>query len=482
MKTLPSRVWCAIAVLMGLPLYAATAAPSRDEVLAAMLRATNFFSEQVAVSGGYVYYVSPDFSRRLGEGVAEATEIWVQPPGTPRIGEAYLTAWEATGNLFYRDAALAAGQALLYGQLESGGWRNSINFNPSGERLDLYRNDQGSKKGKNFTTLDDDITQSALSFLIRLDAALSFRDSKIHDAVTYALPRLYAAQYANGAFPQGWTGPVPAQPVVAAAYPTYDWRTEGRIKEYWNQYTLNDGLVGTVTRTLRRAHDAYDDPEALAALVKLGDFLVLAQMPDPQPAWAQQYGPEMHPIWARAFEPPAVSGRESEDAMITLIRLAECTKNPDLLKPVPSGVKYLEASLLPDGQLARYYELENNKPLYMQRNGQGYELTNDDSNLPDHYGWKNPHQLELIKTAYRAVAAGQSLEPVFAASRPDPDEVARIVAALDGEGRWLTTSDGDPERLVGQPKFAVGETYISSALFADHLEYLSAYVQRSENP
>lgn len=472
---------CSVAALMGLPLCAA-AAPSRHEVLSAMLRAATYFREKVAVSGGYVYYVTPDFSRRLGEGVAEATEIWVQPPGTPRIGEAYLTAWEATGNPYYRDAALAAGQALLHGQLESGGWRNSINFNPSGERADLYRHGKGSKKGKNFSTLDDDITQSALSFLIRLDAALSFRDNEIHEAVNYALPRLYAAQFANGAFPQGWTGPVPEQPVLAASYPTYDWRTEGRIKEYWNQYTLNDGLVGTVTRTLRRAHEAYDDPEALAALGKLGDFLVLAQMPAPQPAWAQQYGPEMHPIWARAFEPPAISGRESEDAMLTLVRLAETTKNLDLLKPIPAGVKYLEASRLPDGQLARYYELESNKPLYMQRAGKGYELTHDDSNLPDHYGWKNPHQLELIKTAYRAVAAGQPLEPIFAAPDPDPEDIARIIADLDEEGRWVTTFDGNEERLVGQPEFAVGETYISSARFADHMESLSSFLKLSGKP
>ncbi len=38
--------------------------------------------------------------------------------------------------------------------------------------------------------------------------------------------------------------------MVKASFPDYDWRTVGRIKNYWDMYTLNDGLAGTVTATL----------------------------------------------------------------------------------------------------------------------------------------------------------------------------------------------------------------------------------------
>ncbi|MBK5295030.1 MAG: hypothetical protein JJE04_25555 [Acidobacteriia bacterium] len=31
----------------------------------------------------------------------------------------------------------------------------------------------------------------------------------------------------------------------------------------------------------------------------------LAPVREPQPVWAQQYGLEMKPAWARKFEPPA---------------------------------------------------------------------------------------------------------------------------------------------------------------------------------
>ncbi len=449
-------------------------APTAAEVTAAMKRAATFYAGDVALEGGYVYYYSTDLTKRLGEGPATATEIWVQPPGTPAVGEAFLGAYAATADPFYLDAARKAGKALAYGQLESGGWRNSIDFDSAGPRIDQYRNGKG--KGKNFSTLDDDISQAALRFLIRLDAATSFSDAEIHGAVEYALPRLLAAQYANGAFPQGWTGPVEARPVVKATFPDYDWRIEGRIKDYWNEYTLNDGLAGTVADTLILAHQIYEEPVYFEALKKLGGFLLMAQLPEPQAGWAQQYGVTMFPIWARAFEPPAVSGRESGDAMLSLLKIAAASGDNSFAAPVVGGVKYLERSLLPDGQLARYYELGTNKPLYMQRAGKGYELTHDDSALPDHYGWKNPSQLSLIKDAYRALIAGRPLAEVTGPPAVAVATVEKIIAALDAKGRWISTHDGGEKRLVGQPKFQQGEAYLSSAVFVENIEALSRYL------
>lgn len=466
-----SRLILVVSFFGSLPL---AAAPTKEDLAAAMKRAATAFVEKAAVEGGFVYYVTLD-GRRLGEGGATATEIWVQPPGTPAVGEAFLDAHEATGDALFLKAALQAGNALVYGQLESGGWRNSIDFDPAGPRVDQYRNGKG--KGKNFSTLDDDITQSTLGFLFRLEAAAPGKEPAIRDAIDHAWPRLLAAQFANGGFPQGWTGPVPDRPVVKASFPTYDWRTEGRIKEYWNEYTLNDGMALTMTETLLRAHRYGKKPEALEALKRFGEFLLLAQLPEPQPAWAQQYGPDMHPIWARAFEPPAVSGRESEDVMIALLRIAEVTGDDRFLAPIVPAVKYLESSLLPDGRLARYYEIGTNRPLYMQRNGKVYELTNDDSKLPDHYGWKNPSRLDRIKQAYRAKMAGKPVDEILAPSAIGVAEVEKVLAELDGDGLWITTHDGSEERLVGQPEFKEGERYLSSERFAENLRVLSGYLK-----
>jgi PelA/Pel-15E family pectate lyase len=470
--------------------------PLARRAASTLRRAATYFREKVAYRGGYVYYYSLDLQKRWGEGPATPTQIWVQPPGTPTVGLAYLAAYRATGERDYLAAAREAGEALLYGQLRSGGWQNVIDFDPSG-RVSQYR--RGGGGGKNYSTLDDGITQAAIEFLVRLDEALSFRDAAVHDAsratasscptrpamgfqdaavheaATFALEALLKAQFANGAFPQVWEGPVPEVPVVQASFPTYDWRTEGKVKDYWNMYTLNDGLAGTVAQTLITAAEVYQDPRYTQALRKLGDFLLLAQMPPPQPAWAQQYSRQMHPIWARPFEPPAITGGESQDVLRTLVRISAFCGDARYLEPIPAALDYLRASRLPDGRLARYYELQTNRPLYMQRRGGAYVLTYEDRDLPDHYGWKVESALEAIAAEYEAVRKGEGRSP-----RSELAELARqveaICDALDDQGRWVQIYRG--ERLVGQAKFRMGEPYLSSAVFAQHVQTLAAFLEQ----
>ncbi len=130
--------------------------------LQAMKQAADFFHQKVTVNGGYVYEYSLDLKQRQGEGKAAPTEIWVQPPGNPTVGMAYVSAFDATGDQQFLSAAIDAAQALIFGQLESGGWNASIDFDPQGPHADRYRNGKGRAKGKNFSSLDDDKTQSAV--------------------------------------------------------------------------------------------------------------------------------------------------------------------------------------------------------------------------------------------------------------------------------------------------------------------------------
>ncbi len=258
-KTIPMKSLCytmkrlllqlSAALLTAGPLPAAEAdAVPRAEVLAAMKKAAEFFRTKVAVRGGYVYDVSPDLKARRGEGEATATQIWVQAPGTPAVGMAFLTAHAATGDTFYLDAAREAAGALVFGQLESGGWTHSIDFAPDGAKTGRYRHDRGSAKGRNHSSLDDGVTQHALRLLMHTDRALEFKHAAIHEAAEFARAALLRAQFPHGGFPQAWDGPVAKLEPVRARYPDYEWRTESRIKEYWSLPTLNDDLATDVTQ------------------------------------------------------------------------------------------------------------------------------------------------------------------------------------------------------------------------------------------
>jgi len=437
-----------------------------EEAVKGLKKAATFYRSKVASHGGYVYYYTPDLKERWGEGKASHDTIFVQPPGTPTVGMAYLRAYAATGDKFHIDAARDAAESLVYGQLQSGGWAQVIQFDPA-KQVGKYRNSKGGSR--NVSSLDDGQTQAALQMLIHTDRAFDFKHAEIHDAALFGLKALLAAQFANGAFPQGWIGPVDKKPVVKAKFPDYDWRTEGRIKNYWDYYTLNDNLASTVAETLIAAHQAYKDEKYKAALEKLGDFLILAQMPEPQPGWCQQYNFDMVPIWARKFEPPALTGWESQGVMETLIKVSQYTGQKKYLEPIPRALAYYQKCLLPDGRVARYYEFKTNKPLYMDEK---YQLTYRDSATASHYGWKQVARFDAISIAYQNAIAGR--EAPSGSAEELESNVRKILRELDEEGRWITTYAG--EQLVGQPKFSDAFRYLSSDVFSRNIETLSKYV------
>ena len=447
----------------------------REQARAALKNAATFYHANVAAHGGYVYYYSVDLQQRWGEGVATRDQIFVQPPGTPAVGMALLKAHRASGDPFFLQASRDAAHALVYGQLQSGGWTQVIDFDPQGSKVALYRNGKG--KGRNHTSLDDNQTQAAIQFLTHIDRALEFKDAAIHDAVAFALEALLKAQFPNGGFPQGFTGPVAPHPVIKATYPA-EWPRIWPREDYWNYYTLNDGLAGTVCETFLVAFYAYKDPRYQAAVRRLGEFLLLAQLPEPQPAWAQQYNYAMQPVWARKFEPPAVSGLESEDAVRTLLKVYRFTGDRKFLEPIPRALAYLKKSRLPDGRMARYYELQTNRPLYMNRKGADYFLTFDDADLPAHYGWKQKTEVDQLEKDF---AGAQSGRPHATPTTPVAElekQVREILAALDEQGRWIVTYSGDRNGhdLVGQPSFKPGFRFLSSTVFNRNVETLSDYL------
>lgn len=446
----------------------------RAEVIEKLKKACRFYAEKVSCRGGYPYFSSSDGSTRWGENELLKEAAIIQPPGTPSVGSVLLRAYQATSDEEYLEWAIDTGEALKLGQLKSGGWAQVVYFEkPEKGRMGSYRKRSGGEW--NQSSLDDNQTQAAIVFLIELDLALELRNQDIHECAIFALDSLLNAQLPNGGFPQGWRAParkfspssLATQP---ASYPDYDWKTEGKLKNYWDYATLNDGLVGDVAEALIRAYNAYRDERYLVALRRLGDFLVLAQMPEPQPAWCQQYNDYMQPIWARKFEPPAISGVESQDAMSTLLRIAEVTGEDRYLKPLPQAIEFLRTQCVQaDGKLARFYELKSNKPLYMDKQ---YQLTYDDSNPPSHYGWKQKSRLDQIEREYQRVLKGgaNSERP----QKISEDSVRKVLDSLSSDGSWSHRYAG--EKLMGSPKFKMGESYVSSAEFCDNISLLINYL------
>lgn len=450
----------------------------RDQAAGALRKATDFFTGQVATEGGYLWRYSDDLARREGEGKASETTVWVQPPGTPSVGMAFLDAYLSTNDPHYLEAARQAGYCLVRGQLQSGGWDYRIYFDPKQRQRCAYRVDAEleGRHDRNTSTLDDNTTQAALRLLMRLDETLDFQDERIHEAAQYALARLLAVQYPIGAWPQRFTAPPEADefPPRKASYPE-SWSRTHPKKGYSGFYTFNDNAIADVIDVAFLAWKIYDDDRFRAAAERAGNFILMAQMPEPQPAWAQQYDAEMHPAWARRFEPPSITGGESQGVMRTLLQLYRQTGDKKYLDPIPRAIAYFRRSLLPGGGLARFYELQTNKPLYFTKQ---YELTYSDADMPTHYAFKVGNGIDGIEREYRRLVELDpnelTREPSTRRRKASKSEIARaqaVVAAIDDQGRWVEDGslryhgDDDPTRRV-----------IDSRTFIRNVGVLSAYL------
>lgn len=450
-------------VVVGLALVSVASTSAAEtlpvQAASALKRAVEFYHGKIAVHGGYVYRYSDDLAKREGEGKVETEKVWVQPPGTPSVGMAYLEAYGLLGEEYLLKATRDAAECLIQGQLRTGGWRESVEFDPKERKKFAYRVEKPRDKQNNHTTFDDDKTQSAMRLLMRLDQVMKFKDEKLHEASLFALDSVVKAQFPNGGWGQGYDSfPNPADfPVKWASYPD-SWSRTYPGGKYWYFYTLNDNAMADTIDALLLAGKIYGELKYRDAALKGGEFLILAQMPEP--AWAQQYDFEMHPCWARKFEPAAITGGESQGAIRILLRLFVETGDQKFLASIPKALDYLERSRLPNGQIARFYELKTNKPLYFTKT---YELTYDDSDLPTHYGFKQDGKLDQLRREYDSVtkltekelAARSDSKP----SRPKSSksleaQVQKLIESLDDRGAWVEDGQlryhgkSDPTRRV----------------------------------
>ncbi len=461
---------------------------------ASLLRATTFMRDKVAVHGGYAWVSSADGKLSHGEGVAGPSRVWVQPPGTPAVGLAFLRAHQSTGDQVHLDAARAVADALIKGQLRSGGWGYSIDFNPKRRESIPYRVGANGGRDKvpayewpggwdvwrkrkfktNKTLIDDDTTPAAIRFLATLDQRLRFKDKAVHEAATYALEAALGVQYPIGAWSHNYDRfPIKSPsttryPVVKAVYPNQWSRTW--TKDFTGCYVLNDRITLDMIETMLLAAEVYNDDRYWYSAKRGGEFLILAQMPPPQPAWAQQYNHAMEPVWDRKFEPPAITGGESQDVLLTLMRLFRASKDERYLKPIPPALAYLKSSLRKDGKLSRYYELKTNRPIYFDKD---YRITSDDSAMPDHYSFIQKSRLNRIQREYNALlkdpTAGKSTKSAGQALAG----ASSAMKAQTEAGGWLEPGfvrDADGKKVIPP------EGVVSSATFIKNVEAICDYL------
>ncbi|HEC45132.1 MAG TPA: hypothetical protein ENI20_20185 [Bacteroides sp.] len=438
--------------------FCASGADLRKQAEASLKKGVAFFYS-INAHGGYVYYVTPDLSLRWGEGPKDEHTIEVQPPGTPAVGQSFLRAYQVTGDEQALNSAKEAAYALIRGQNKYGGWEHTINFaNLSNERV----------------SFDDNQSQSAVSFLMALDRQIE--DSLLSAATKRALEMMMTTQLSNG----GWPHKYPEQ---------------GNYHDY---ATFNDGGINDCIRVMLEAYQYYNNDEAIKkSLHKAARFMMISQLPPPQPGWAQQYNEFLQPAWARTFEPPSVCPSVTIKNINTLIDLYLVLGDETLLEPIPDALRWLHEIRMENGKWARFVELGTNKALYYDRSRIRVDKLDDlhpERRTGYSYESNLESQLEASSIRYeKALKSGNKslwkeehhvLNEEQVAKRLDvlSIDVKKILETQESSGAWITKNDRFKKRMPRGERWNgqyLVMDRISSGVFNQNVAILCEYIELS---
>jgi len=394
-----------------------------NEARRSLAKAEQFLGS-ISTNGGYVGIYSVDLKQRFGESKyekARTNEIWVQPPGTPSVGKAFLKAYKASNDKRYLTAARKVARALAWGQRQVGGWDHRV-------RVDHLKPDSVQpERAKGRCTFDDNISQEALSFLMAIDQILD--EAWLTESVELGLQFMIKSQFANGAWPQ-W-------------YPLRG--------GYYNHYTFNDNSINDCIRIMTEAHKHYDKKEYLDGARRGGDFMILSQYKSPQAGWAQQYDQDLKPSWARSFEPSGICSAATGRNIRSLVDLYLYTKDGKYLKPIPAAIDWLKRSQIKPNLWGRIYEVGSNKPIYGDRRD-GNKIHYDYDKISEfertHYAWRGEYGISSAINYYERVKKlgpetyitqrdkSLTVKQRLARARSMAGRVKAVITDQDKEGRW----------------------------------------------
>ncbi|MDO4757970.1 MAG: pectate lyase [Rikenellaceae bacterium] len=452
----------------------------REETLKTMRRATEFMMDKVSYNGGFVWNYLPDFSRQWGEMEAKRTMVWIQPPGTPSVGHLLLDAYHCTGDEYYYEQAQRVANTLIWGQLPCGGWNYVFDFagenslkdwystvGKAGWRLEEFQHYYGN------ATFDDGGTMEAATFLLRM--YVEKNDPTYRPALEKVINLCLESQYPSGGWPQ--------------RYPLcYDHPFQGRA-DYSSFITLNDDVAPGIIDFLTQCYQSLGIQNLKEPIMRAMYLMITLQQGAPYAGWADQYTVEdLKPAHARSYEPRAVNTGTTGSMIRLMMDYYKLTGDSRFLTGIPLALEFLEGQGLDAETIeragfatknrgprvpgfliaARFIDPETGEPQFVHREGSNvyngrYFCDQNPEGTIAHYNsftGINPKQLrdeyeqvlQLKKEdlAKNSPFLNNGLVPLKRyytrvrvrwneqAVAPSEENIAKIRAALNDEGYWLT--------------------------------------------
>jgi len=311
------------------------------------------------------------------------------------------------------EAIRIADNVLLY-QHESGGWPKNLDMvrklSASDKDSILTEQTAGGTTLSNIT-IDNGATYKQMQYLARVYNATG--KERFRQSFLKGVDYLLEAQYANGGWPQ--------------YYP---------IREgYYEKITFNDGaMIGAlnILQDVAGGQDRYSFVDvsrrehAKKAVKKGVDAILKMQITrnDKLMGWCAQYDEEtLEPAWARSYEPPSIGGAISVGVTRFLMSIEAPTE--EIIVAVDGAVQWFKCAAIygyrfeefedeegnedkrivrdPDGPplWARFYEIETNRPIFMNRDSEiYYKLSKIPQERRGGYDWYGDWAEELLTEDY----------------------------------------------------------------------------------
>lgn len=307
------------------------------------------------------------------------------------------------------DEAREAADNVLRYQSSVGAWPKNTDLLAPATPEALAVVEEGGKAN----TIDNQATTGPIRFLALVFAATN--EAGYRTSAERGIDYLLASQYANGGFPQ--------------FFPLR--------KGYYAHITYNDGAMInalTLLRDIARERepfgfvDADRRARAADAVARGLDCILKTQIAQDGKltAWCAQHDEvTLSPAWARAYEPPSLSGAESVGIVRFLMAIDQPSR--EIVASIEGAVAWFRTVAIqgqrvdlierpgsrPDRQLvadpaapplwARFYELGTNRPLYMDRDSQPvYDFAQIDYERRAGYAYHTDAPADLLERDYPA--------------------------------------------------------------------------------
>ncbi len=308
------------------------------------------------------------------------------------------------------EAARIADQVVLY-QKEHGGWEKNIDM---AAMLTEPEKAALAKENHEGETIDNDATWTQIRFLGKIITASLAKQTppnnfpKYKESFNKGLDYLFAAQYANGGYPQ--------------FYPLK--------KGYYTHITFNDDAMIGVLKLLREVAKKDDDfkfvdearrAKAESAVEKATPLILKLQVEinGKKTVWAAQYDENtLKPAAARKFEPISLTAGES----VGIVRFLMLDAHPSAEKIAAieaaidwyrknkiEGIRWErikgENTVVKDQNAppiwARFYEIETMKPIFIGRDSViHYDVSQIEAERRNGYNWYVTAPNDLLNKDY----------------------------------------------------------------------------------